>query len=244
MFSGSFKKWSPTLLFLVLIAIIVSVSLWAQTQRAKVLQQIADQVTSDEQASALTLSSPIPTEAAELPEKQASSEALRRGTINKSEVNIRSAPSLKSTILKQANTGDSFVFSSAQTEAEGLTWLELNLEENQTGWVSADFVVLEPASPVRSAAETQSLPTHGLSTPLVELHLQSASVWEQATDKQRLLSAAAMLEKIFKDKPEEITQQNLLLLTACIDNSAREKDLKQLKIYELASACSMAMNWR
>jgi len=101
--------------------------------------------------------------------------------------------------------------------------------------VGADFVQLK-----ENKQANQAKP----SVAPASLHLDSAEAWLQASEQERLLSTAAMLGKIFQNQADEINQKNLLLLANCIFVSARETDLKSLQVYELATACSMALGWR
>lgn len=182
----------------------------------------------------------------------------RHGEIAAADVNIRALPQLQSEILAQPKKGQRYVFTGREAQADELDWVELELPQ-RTAWVARQFVVWEDpslssadstarnASEAQGASDTQALASnatpHSASAEQA-LHLQGIPSWRSADEKQQLSTAYALLRGVFKTQPRRVTPENLTALLTCMQASAREPHLQKLKVYELAAACALALEWR
>lgn len=169
-----------------------------------------------------------------------SSPAPPRVRIVAKDVNMRSQPSRQAPVVARPALHEEFLLSGERRQAEGLDWVQLKLPDGKLAWISSRFVepltapaVEQPKDEVEAAAQVVS-----------QLLMAPGLAWSQAPDALRQLTSQALLRQIFKDRPAAITPGHAPALDACIKASAAEKKLAGLKVYELATACALALGWR
>lgn len=178
------------------------------------------------------------------------SPAVQAVQIKGKDVNIRSQPSRSAAILARSQAGMSYNLSGRQQQAEGLSWVELQLPDGQLAWVSAAFVEQLAAKPaaVKSSAPAQNPQPQDEVTQaaavVAQLLKAPGKIWPQTDQSLRQLTVQALLRQIFKSDPSQIKPEHALALDQCLAKSSQAKDLKALKVYELAVACALAFEWR
>ena len=153
------------------------------------------------------------------------------------EVNLRARPSLQATIVQAVKQGESYLLTGRTQQAEDLNWVELKVKEDLNGWVSERFI--KTSQPLPSPTP----PPRGDSAA-DKLLLEDGQGWLNSAEEVQLVTGKALLSEIFKDTPENINLEHLVKLNACLTASAEQDDLTELKVYQLASACALATEWR
>lgn len=241
MFFTLFKKWRLPLSLLALILLVIALGTWNE-RREEAKTPPANAVVSAEP----TYTRPVPSSASpssvtpSLPEPQ-------RFQIQASDVNLRAQPTTTAEILARARSQSVYTLTGQVRHVKARDWLELFLPDGRKAWVSADLGQIwspgaasgPPVKPSGTVAQ-KALP-QSQDEPL---NLRRGSDWLQAGMAERQQTSEAFLLMIFKGQPERATVQNRRILEACISASVREKDLQKMKVYEIAAACALALDWR
>ncbi|MEZ0375409.1 MAG: hypothetical protein ACAI44_40350 [Candidatus Sericytochromatia bacterium] len=180
------------------------------------------------------------------------------GQIVGRDVNIRKQPSRQAQVVVRPQADAVYRLSGARRQAEGLEWIGLVMSDGSEAWVSSRFI--RPVLPDRQAAagaDTRQPPApegapgvdsgdevETAAQVVSQLLLAPGKIWPQADPALRRLTVHALLQKIFKANPAAITPAHPPALDQCMQASSREKKLEALKVYELAAACALALNWR
>ncbi len=157
------------------------------------------------------------------------------------DVNLRARPTQQASVVKQAQAGESYLLTGRLQTAEDLNWVELKVKEDQLAWVSEKALKIDLSL---LSATAEATPEPRGSSAADKLLLEDGFAWLSSPEEVRLVTGKALLSEIFKAEPDKISLENLVQLNACLTASAKEDDLTELKVYELASACALAMKWR
>lgn len=153
------------------------------------------------------------------------------------DLGLRARPSLKAAVVKQTEQGEIYLLSGRLQTAEGLNWVELKVKEDVLGWASeSDLKTSRPLPSPTPEPRGQSAAD--------KLLLEDGVAWLNSPEEVQLVTGKALLSEIFKADVDQVSLENLVKLNACLTASAQEDDLTEMKVYQLASACALAMKWR
>ncbi|PKL76677.1 MAG: hypothetical protein CVV27_09055 [Candidatus Melainabacteria bacterium HGW-Melainabacteria-1] len=243
------RRWlsgnRPLLLGLLLLLIgVTAIGTWNERRQPQANLQLS---TTDLASDPLAPASQLPEHPVSepvTPSPSQTSEPLVK--IRGKDVNIRQTPSRQAKIVARSSPGQLYRLSGEQSTAEGLNWVQIALTDGQLAWVSADFIQAATA-PDHSTATVPKQPGDEVETAaavVTQLLMAPGTIWPRADPSLRKLTLQTLLRRIFKHNPSAISSAHAPALDDCMKASSAAEDLKHLKVYELAAACALAMEWR
>jgi uncharacterized protein YgiM (DUF1202 family) len=168
-------------------------------------------------------------------------------------LNIRSKPSLQSEVLMRLQGGEEYTGTGKTEVAEGHTWIELQINEKEQGWISSQLLstVAAPANTPASAASSpspNSIQTSSQTSPQRSagrmLNHEKLSGWilGEAADRQR--TALAMTRLMFPKDPAELLNKKAILLETCITGSAEDISIKNHEVAQIGAICALLLGWQ
>ncbi len=169
-------------------------------------------------------------------------------------LNIRTKPSLQSEVLMRLQGGEEYTGTGKTEVAEGHTWIELQLNEKERGWISSQLLsaVAAPANAPTSASSSSPSPkseqtASQASSPRSAgrmLNHEKLSGWilGEAADRQR--TALAMTRLMFPTDPAELLNKKAILLETCITGSAEDISIKNHEVAQIGAICALLLGWQ
>lgn len=233
-----------------LVLVVLGIGIWNERHRPQASFHITSNDLIQDTLSPAADSSVPPTAeatAADGPEPTTATSAAptppARVRIATADVNVRSQPSRKGAIVARPAAGSEFALSGHRQQADGIDWVGIKLGDGKEAWVGAQFV--KPATAQTSAqVQAPEDDVEAAARVVSQLLMAPARAWPEAPDALRQLTTYALLKQIFKQRPDAITPQHAPALDACMKTSAPTEKVKNLKVYELATACALALGWR
>lgn len=164
-------------------------------------------------------------------------------------INVRSRPSLQSEVLLRLQGGETYTGTGQTQEAEGHTWIEIQLNAQEKGWISSKLAsAVAPAAgiaPNHSARASNSITSSGSpQTAGRMLNHEKLSGWLLGEPADRQRTARAMTRLMFPNDSSELLNQKALLLETCITGSAEDVSIKNHDVAQIAAICALLLGWQ
>ncbi len=169
-------------------------------------------------------------------------------------LNIRSKPSLQAEVLMRLQGGEAYTGTGKTEVAEGHTWIELQINDKERGWISAQLlsaVAVPSNTPVSASSSSPSPNSTQTSTQTSPqrsagrmLNHEKLSGWilGEAADRQR--TALAMTRLMFPTDPAELLNKKAILLETCITGSAEDISIKNHEVAQIGAICALLLGWQ
>ncbi|MBT9546125.1 MAG: SH3 domain-containing protein [Candidatus Sericytochromatia bacterium] len=171
-------------------------------------------------------------------------------------LNIRSKPSLQAEVLMRLQGGEIYTGTGKTEMAEGHTWIELQINEKERGWISAQLLSAV-AVPSNTPASVSSSSPKNAQTPLQAstqtspersagrmLNHEKLSGWILGEPADRQRTALAMTRLMFPTDPAELLNKKAILLETCITGSAEDISIKNHEVAQIGAICALLLGWQ
>lgn len=168
-------------------------------------------------------------------------------------LNIRTKPSLQAEVLMRLQGGETYTGTGQSQTAEGHTWIELQLNDKEQGWISAQLLTAVTAPSVAPSQTPSASPNTAAAsipgkTPEREagrmLNHEKLSGWILGEDADRQRTALAMTRLMFPQDPAELLNKKAVLLETCITGSAEDVSIKNHEVAQIGAICALLLGWQ
>lgn len=163
-------------------------------------------------------------------------------------LNIRSKPSLQAEVLMRLQGGEAYTGTGKTEVAEGHTWIELQINEKERGWISAQLLSAiaapsnTPVSASPNIAPSSSTAPQRSAGRMLNHEKLSGWILGEAADRER--TARAMTRLMFPNDPAELLNKKAILLETCITGSAEDISIKNHEVAQIGAICALLLGWQ